>query len=134
MSADDAAVVENPLQRLQRETRLGEGSDWADVLPKLVLHRGWHQLNSRHVRDARNTHAHCAQHQHLMVLPQETRPWENTLNAYVEAARADAVAVECDVWSSRDSKVNRSIRDFKIRILTKEASGISVSRQQLGFT
>ena len=84
--------------------------------------------------DALNAHIALNISSALSYLPQDTRPCENTLNAYIEAARAGAVAVECDVWSSRDSKVTRSMRDFKILFLTTETSGVSVSRQQLGFT
>ena len=51
MSIDGAAAEENPLQRLHRETGLGEGSVWAKVLKKLVIHRGWHRLNNQHVRE-----------------------------------------------------------------------------------
>jgi hypothetical protein len=50
MSSAGAAADESPLQRLRRETSLGKGSDFAEILPKLVLHRGWHRLNSEHVR------------------------------------------------------------------------------------
>jgi hypothetical protein len=56
MHLRDAAALESPLQRLQRETCLGKLGDWADVLPKLVLHRGWHQLNSQHVRNSNPSH------------------------------------------------------------------------------
>ena len=84
--------------------------------------------------DALNTHIALNISIALSYLPQDTRPCENTLNAYIEAARAGAVAVECDVWSSRDSKVNRSMRDFEIRFLTKGTLGVFVSRRQLGFT
>ena len=43
-------MAESVLQRLQCEMRLGDSSEWAEVLPKLVLHRGWHRLNNTHVR------------------------------------------------------------------------------------
>jgi hypothetical protein len=50
MSTAPALAGQSPLETLRHETSLGKGSDWAEVLPKLVLHRGWHRLNSEHVR------------------------------------------------------------------------------------
>ena len=45
-----ATTEQSPLETLHHETSLGKGSEWAEALPKLVLHRGWHRLNSKHVR------------------------------------------------------------------------------------
>ena len=50
MSTAPATTEQSPLETLHHETSLGKGSEWAEVLPKLVLHRGWHRLNSKHVR------------------------------------------------------------------------------------
>ena len=54
----------------------------AELVPKLVLHRGWHQLTSA-----------------------QDRPLENTRQAYLDSIKLNAAYGECDVWDTKDGQM-----------------------------
>lgn len=66
--------------KMARNDEKESSSIWGN---KIVLHRGWHRLSNA----------------------DETKPLQNTRNAYLQAAYLGVAYAECDVWATRDGQI-----------------------------